>query len=660
MSVWVIDTIKPKNGLDFPIVEAIDVAVDGYSSLADAVTHFATNAILNGAVQNLQNQINQIIISASAESVVAPEVAAARVGSDGTSYNTLKSRLDAENNAIQDDLANTAESLSSVATVITSYDIEQGTWTNGSKAPEPKRLRTKNKLKLQVGTTIEIHPNGLYVSISQYDSEDSTEASYATGWIGGDTPVLFVDIKSEYVTILIANGNSYGTSTEIVVSDYVSEIKIFNSLQFHKTDNKINDISYINILNAAYKRTNHYASDYRGTVTIDESNKWTTFWIDTTKIDKIFKVYSRIIFTNDVRYVQLAFLRSEELSNSSVISHYCYDINGDNYISNIDVPKNAAVALLFIRNVDNNGSEYINATYFGSLKKISDDVEQLLKNSSPTTGCSYSGEKIKLDNYFSYTRLPVPCSGQDGCIYNDLFFSFTNQGVCKVYNLLGKNNIANFSVDQQATIAPHCNIAVFGRDKFDSGDLFPVLYVNAYNSPGIPHGTLYAHRIMTDENGVPTGTLLLQTITIGFTDDTIWGEPSNLSPYGNFFIDTDRNFLYAYVPITSEGVTRFFKFELPDISNSSVVLQQSDILDYFDTDYILYPQGNCYNSGKAYILSGIDVGTGFLNVVNLDSKSIVSRIDFYKSMGVSWEPEVIDVYKGKLLLGSSMLYELSF
>lgn len=46
-------------------------------------------------VANLQGQINQIEISATAESVVAPEVAAARVSSDGTEYPTLKEHLDA-------------------------------------------------------------------------------------------------------------------------------------------------------------------------------------------------------------------------------------------------------------------------------------------------------------------------------------------------------------------------------------------------------------------------------------------------------------------------------------------------------------------------------------------------------------------------------------
>lgn len=117
MAVYVIDTIKPKNGLDFPVVEAVDVAVEGYSSLADAVTHFATDtaiaaltAALDGkadktTTDDLQAQIDQIVISASAESIVAPEVAQARVGYDGTEYNTLKERLDASDSTKPDFLS---------------------------------------------------------------------------------------------------------------------------------------------------------------------------------------------------------------------------------------------------------------------------------------------------------------------------------------------------------------------------------------------------------------------------------------------------------------------------------------------------------------------------------------------------------------------------
>lgn len=110
MSVKVIDTLKPKNDGAFPIAEAADIAVTAEKRLPEALADKAdasalaeTNATVAGkanasdvatATANLQGQINQIEISATAEAVVAPEVAAARVSEDGTEYSTLKERLD--------------------------------------------------------------------------------------------------------------------------------------------------------------------------------------------------------------------------------------------------------------------------------------------------------------------------------------------------------------------------------------------------------------------------------------------------------------------------------------------------------------------------------------------------------------------------------------
>lgn len=112
MSVKIIDTLKPKNNGAFPIVEAVDVAVSDdlrlpealeakadASALAETNTAVAEKANASDvatATANLQGQINQIEISATAEAVVAPEVAAARVNDDGTEYSTLKERLDAD------------------------------------------------------------------------------------------------------------------------------------------------------------------------------------------------------------------------------------------------------------------------------------------------------------------------------------------------------------------------------------------------------------------------------------------------------------------------------------------------------------------------------------------------------------------------------------
>lgn len=203
MSVNVIDTIKPKNGGSFPVVEAVDVKVSDsqrldaalaakantsdLAALSTTITNKAdksdiidirstlalkayqssldaTNAVvatkaaqssldalsvivdrkadkrdydniyaaidqkasktelstattnlehsMEQADDDLQAQIDQIVISSSAEAVVAPEVAAARVDSEGNSYETLKAHLDASENKFNSKLADINSTIS--------------------------------------------------------------------------------------------------------------------------------------------------------------------------------------------------------------------------------------------------------------------------------------------------------------------------------------------------------------------------------------------------------------------------------------------------------------------------------------------------------------------------------------------------------------------
>ena len=194
MPVYVIDTLKPKNGLDFPVVEAIDVAVEGYLNLADAVTHFATDtaiAAINSAlsnkantsdITNLQGQIDQIVISASAESVVAPEVAAARVDEDGVTYTTLKSRMDSDISWIREGMQN-ATAIGALRSANARYlesgkNKFDGVYVRGALVEEDETLKltygSSELLKLAI---VPIKPNTTY-TISKYSN--STRKRYAT------------------------------------------------------------------------------------------------------------------------------------------------------------------------------------------------------------------------------------------------------------------------------------------------------------------------------------------------------------------------------------------------------------------------------------------------------------------------------------------------
>lgn len=81
--------------------DATPEQVEAINSGATAEKIAAIDSMVD-VTEGLQAQIDQIVISSSSESVVAPEVAAARVGADSTEYNTLKLRLDGEYEATAD------------------------------------------------------------------------------------------------------------------------------------------------------------------------------------------------------------------------------------------------------------------------------------------------------------------------------------------------------------------------------------------------------------------------------------------------------------------------------------------------------------------------------------------------------------------------------
>lgn len=228
MPVNIIDTLKPKNGGNFPIVEAADIAVTSDKRLPEALAAKAdTSALAETAAEvaqkadaadvfsettNLQNQINQIEISATSEAVVAPEVAAARVGSDGSSYDTLKDRLDSELDASNSTIKNLY--LNGVLAV--PLNLERGNIdASGQYIDSTTRLRSP-KLALSGHYTLH-NPNGLSwyllkytggtsavvqwnVTLSEYELITESGYTYAFVFRNTDESVLNVDDCTAYLT----------------------------------------------------------------------------------------------------------------------------------------------------------------------------------------------------------------------------------------------------------------------------------------------------------------------------------------------------------------------------------------------------------------------------------------------------------------------------
>ena len=296
-------------------------------------------------------------------------------------------------------------------------------------------------------------------------------------------------------------------------------------------------------------------------------------------------------------------------------------------------------------------------THIQFIPNINLIINSLKENNiiSSLKSINYTGNKINLNNKFYYEEQNFTTLKQDSCEYNDKVFIFNYQGQFKVYDLITETETQLFNLDQYNVIKPHCNAVFFGNQKYSDGDLYPILYVNAYNTSGLPLGTLYAHRIIYDSENNVYSTQLLQTIKIGFTDNEIWTIPGDIRPYGNFILNTDTNELYAFT-LRGEN-TRFFKFDMPSIFSGDTILTIDDIKNMFDTEYFPYIQGCCYSNNQIFCLNGNNTiidGSSYLRVIDLTLKKCMSNIPLTSIM---IEPESIFVYDNHLYIGQDRFYK---
>lgn len=128
--------------------------------------------------------------------------------------------------------------LSEFVYVLTQNKLEQGTWENGAKAETIKFLRCQEKIYAPVGSVIEIIPNGLYYTISQYTSLSDTTPT-TMGYLGGEK--ITIATAKPYFTIAVSNGANYSASTQIAISDYVGSVVCYKILSINDINLRINN-----------------------------------------------------------------------------------------------------------------------------------------------------------------------------------------------------------------------------------------------------------------------------------------------------------------------------------------------------------------------------------------------------------------------------------
>lgn len=268
MSIEIIDILKPKNGLSFKLVDAIDIAVSGYSSLADAVSHFATTAMIEAintalsgkadaadltalaavvdtkaddsdlttATANLQAQIDAIITPATQDA----EVQNARIAGDGTTYTTLKERIDTEFSTVEKDIDN-LEKISFVGNSLdwadlcaseqrptgwrTGYLADNGGYSNVNYAIRTsKAIRfTYDKIAFQVPATLKIW------AINEYSSSTINDTNFVKVISGktsaGERVEITVD-KTKYYAFSVWGDVTDDFSEDVEDKEFIDTIII--------------------------------------------------------------------------------------------------------------------------------------------------------------------------------------------------------------------------------------------------------------------------------------------------------------------------------------------------------------------------------------------------------------------------------------------------
>ncbi|MBQ5911063.1 MAG: hypothetical protein IIW94_03525 [Clostridia bacterium] len=259
--------------------------------------------------------------------------------------------------------------------------------------------------------------------------------------------------------------------------------------------------------------------------------------------------------------------------------------------------------------------------------------------------------------------------GQDGAVFNNLLFRFDHMGNCTVYDLSAHPEntqtehtpLARFTLDKADVIKPHSNSVSFGKEYYNKGDDFPLLYTNIYNNYSSYEskmiGVTCVYRIQ--RNGTKFSSTLVQIIEIGFTENGLWKSQTigDSRPYGNFVIDCEKAVYYAFTMRDEDSTTRYFAFDLPKLCDGNhdevfgvnrVVLGIDDLKFWFDCEYHRYLQGATFNGGLIYSTEGFtdDVNNPpALRIIDPINKA-QKEMHLFADHGTTVEPEFIAFENG--------------
>lgn len=668
MPVNVIGTLKPKNNGKFPVAEAVDIKVTDNQRLDEALENKADLSTVNFALDNkadktittnLQSQIDEIITPVTQDA----EVQNARIGANGTPYNTLKSRLDFENATINENIRSIEEC---IGNLIVSSDIY-------SQAGFEVIDRQYVEANIYKGKTYNLV---IDVPENYTHSNDGTVLNIRTT-VTNDSSQIIDQITGEVRDTLTKGRHSY-TFTASNDAQYLyiyinaAEQPVNLTVSLYNSGSIRDEIEYLN--ESLYR----FAADDLGTIDYYNPNEIVRTYIPQpfvagkkyTLLFKFAEVYTTELKEQVIFNARTTMDRDISTIVDQITEEYKGSIGINELVYNFTPSANANYLYIYTR--------VEQAHFVCEIRVIGEDVKTVVDKYSSGTHSpyKYSGERVSMKQYsydmnLKYKTLKPSLidNAWQGCAaYGDYLFRFFHTGVCAVYNAeSGGSAISTFELGSHGS-DNHANNANFGSNKYDVNDEFPLLYVTDGNSDEVMRCAV--ERIVRS-NDTFTATKV-QTIDLDQTDF----ESRGLIPYWGWsaWLIADNALYYfgckyrtngSQTAHDAENVYIITKFGIPDLSNPTVTLTAADVVEQWTTAYDTeFTQGGCiYNDYIFYAF-----GTGGLQypcaikVFSLSQKSSIAKILLTDTPLRNTELEDLTVRNNKLIIAaqSEDIYEIDF
>jgi len=257
-------------------------------------------------------------------------------------------------------------------------------------------------------------------------------------------------------------------------------------------------------------------------------------------------------------------------------------------------------------------------------------------------------------------------------IYDGVVFACYDGGYIVTYDLETGEKLSEFLMEcGEYSHEHHCGNAMFGAEKYDGNDRFPLFY----SSGDLSTKDCYVERIITDENGIPVDSEMIQRI------DFDMGAFAGANGAQAIVDSENSRIIFQQRKLSSIGdLNNAFvigEYPLPEYIEGTVQPDGSRLVEYDTDDFLIpayeLPYWSAYYQGAEYhnnlLLQTHGLSAGYANsfgsangVMVFDyttgNRDFTRYIPMVPVVGVA-EPQGISICGGKLFISySGRIYEL--